>query len=178
MTISRMVLVGFMGAGKSTVGRRLARKLGWRFVDMDAAIESKLGASVTDIFERYGEGRFRAMEEKTAEELLGEERIVIASGGGWAARPGRLAGMPDGTASVWLEVHPEEALRRVGHEAGRRPLLDVGDPLSAARSLLEERVEQYEEADLRVDTTGHSVDDVTERILEILEEHELDHDAE
>lgn len=172
-----MVLVGFMGAGKSTVGRRLARKLGWRFVDMDSAIESELGASVTDIFERYGEGRFRDLEEKTAEELLGEDRIVIASGGGWAARSGRLAAMPDGTASVWLEVHPEEALRRVGHQAGRRPLLDVDDPLSAARRLLKERAEHYASADLKVDTTGRSVDDVTERILEILEGHEMDNDA-
>lgn len=173
-----MVLVGFMGAGKTTVGRHLARRLGWRFVDMDAAIESKLGASVTDIFERYGEGRFRDMEEKTADGLLGESRVVIASGGGWAARPGRLGRMPDGTASIWLEVHPEEALRRVGHEAGRRPLLEVGDPMTAARSLLEERAEHYARADLRVDTTGRSIDDVIERILEILEGHELDDNAE
>jgi shikimate kinase len=173
-----MVLVGFMGAGKTTVGRSLARHLGWRFVDMDAAIEGKVGASVTDIFERYGEGRFRDMEEKTAERLLSRDRVVIASGGGWAARPGRLGAMPDGTASVWLEVQPEEALRRVGSQAGRRPLLDVGDPLSAARSLLDERAEHYAGADVRVDTTGRSVDDVTERILEIFEEHELDHNAE
>lgn len=178
MTISRIVLVGFMGAGKTTVGRELARRLGWRFVDMDATIERNVGASVTDIFERYGEGRFRDMEEKTADGLLGESRVVIASGGGWAARPGRLARMPDGTATVWLEVDPDEVVRRVGHEVGRRPLLDVGDPVTAARSLLQERAEHYAGADLRVDTTGHSVDDVTEGILEILEEHELDDDAE
>lgn len=173
-----MVLVGFMGAGKTTVGRRLARRLGWRFADMDAVIEGELGASVTDIFERYGEGRFRDMEEKTAERLLREDGLIIASGGGWAARPGRLTEMPEGTTSVWLEVDPEEALRRVDREGGRRPLLDVPDPLSAVRSLLAERARHYAGADLRVDTTGRSVDDVTERVLAILEDYELNDDAE
>ncbi len=170
MPASRVVLVGFMGAGKTSVGRRLAGRLGWRFVDVDEAVERAAGVSVPEIFRRHGEARFRALEERTAAGIFEEDLVVVATGGGWGAHPGRLDTLPPGTVSVWLEVGAAEAVRRAAGRPGRRPLLDVDDPLEAARDLLRRRAPHYARATLRVDTEGHSVDDVTATILRILEE--------
>lgn len=172
--VSRIVLVGFMGAGKTSVGRALAERLDWLFADVDDAIEEEMDASVADIFERFGEGRFRDLEERKAMELLSGDEVVLATGGGWAARPGRLESLPAGTVSVWLEVGPREAVRRAEGQAGKRPLLDVGDPITTARELLSARARHYARATCRVDTEGRSVDDVTSRILEILGTHGLE----
>jgi shikimate kinase len=158
-----------MGSGKTSVGRRLAERLGWRFVDFDDEIESEAGARVAEIFARWGEPWFREVEERVAERLLGERRVVLGSGGGWAsAAPGRLRSLPPGTASFWLRVSPGEAIRRAGNSPGTRPLVDRSDPLRAATSLLEERAPRYGEAGWTVDTERCSVDDVTAGILEIL----------
>lgn len=170
--VRRVVLIGFMGAGKSAVGRRLADRLGWRFADLDEAVERRDGRSIPEIFEAEGEARFRELEAGAARELLHGEEVVVATGGGWAARPGRLDSLPAGSLSVWLEVGAREAVRRAAREPGRRPLLAGNDPVEAARELLERRRAHYAAADVRVDTGGRSVDDVTTRILEILEDHE------
>ena len=108
----RLVLVGFMGCGKSSVGRILARRLGWDFVDLDARVEKAEGRSVAAIFAESGEARFRVVEATEAEKALARDRVVLATGGGWAAQPGRLAALPEGTLSVWLRVSAEEAVRK------------------------------------------------------------------
>jgi len=167
-TLQRILLVGFMGSGKTSVGRALAQRLGWRFVDFDAAIEAEQGARIAEIFEREGEAHFRRLEARVAERLLSERDVVLGSGGGWAAAPGRLASVPPGTATFWLKVSPEEAVRRIGRQPGRRPLLDRPDALEEARRLLLERSPRYGEASWTVDTDGSAVEDVTARILEIL----------
>ncbi|HSH74355.1 MAG TPA: shikimate kinase [Longimicrobiales bacterium] len=174
----RVLLVGFMGSGKTSVGRELADRLGWRFVDFDEAVEAELGATVPEVFERQGEARFREVEARVAGRLLRERRVVLGSGGGWAAVPGRLADVPPGTAAFWLKVSPEEAIRRVGREPGKRPLLDRPDALDEARRLLGERSMLYAEAHWTVDTEGSAVEDVTARILEILAPEHLDSDLE
>jgi shikimate kinase len=167
--IRRVLLVGFMGAGKTTVGRSLAEVLGWSFVDFDDEIERRAGATVAQIFEGFGEARFREMEAEVALSLLGRTGVVLASGGGWAAEsPGMLGDVPEGTFVVWLDVGAEEAVRRAGGDARRRPLLEARDPVRRARDLLQRRAPRYAEADWRVDTEHSSVDDVTARILEIL----------
>ena len=167
--LERVLLVGFMGSGKTSVGRRLAQRLGWRFLDFDDEIEAETGEEVRDIFARRGEPSFRAVEARVAERLLAERAVVLGSGGGWAAAaPGRLAGVPAGTATFWLRVSPEEAVRRAGSQPGTRPLLDRPDALAAARGLLEERAPRYGEAHWTVDTDHSSVEDVTAGILEIL----------
>jgi shikimate kinase len=168
--LRRVLLVGFMGAGKSSSGRALATALRWRFVDFDDEIEAAAGATVAEIFERDGEGRFRALEAEAAERLLRQERVVLGSGGGWAAAPGRLGGVPPGTATVWLQVSPESAVRRASAEAGRRPLLAGPDPVARAAELLAERAPRYGAARWAVDTEGRTVEDVAARILEILTE--------
>ncbi len=166
--LRRVLLVGFMGAGKTSVGRRLAEGLGWRFVDFDDVVESRAGATVRQIFAERGEESFRALEDRVARDLLGRNHLVLGSGGGWAAVPGRLAALPPGTVSIWLRVPPAEALERTAAEPGRRPLLEVEDPLGEATRLLARRTACYAAADWVVDTSGRTVEDVSAQILQML----------
>lgn len=167
-SVHRILLVGFMGSGKSSVGPKLARSLGWRFVDVDERIEDLEGTPIPEIFQRRGERYFRAVEAGVVSDVLGLDRVVVATGGGWGAQPGRLAALPSGSVSIWLQVSAEEAIRRVESEPGRRPLLETEDPLKEARRLLAIRSPEYAEADAEVDTDERSPEDVTERILQIL----------
>ncbi len=158
-----------MGSGKTTVGRALAERLGWSFLDLDDLVEHWAGTTVEDIFRTWGEPRFRDMEEAVAGETLALERVVLAPGGGWAAAPERLASVPRGTLSVWLKVSPSEAVRRAaGGQGRRRPLLDVADPEARARELLEVRIPRYAEAHLHLDTDGASPADVADAILDYM----------
>jgi shikimate kinase len=166
--LERVLLVGFMGSGKTSVGRVLAARLGWAFVDFDQVIEAEAGTPVADIFAGHGEPHFRELEDRVARGLLARRGVVLGSGGGWAATPGRLGDVPPGTATFWLKVSPEEALRRVASEPGKRPLLAGADMLHKARELMEARASMYGEADWTVDTEGSSVEDVAAGVLEIL----------
>lgn len=178
MTLPRRVLlVGFMGSGKSSVGPLVARALGWAFHDFDEVLEAEEGRPVARIFAGSGEAWFREAEDRVARRLLALDGVVLASGGGWAAVAGRLRSLPVGTRSVWLKVTPEEAVRRAAGEAGSRPLLLVPDPLAEARRLLAERSPRYGECDLEVDTDGRSMEDVTARILEALAKDPVNHTA-
>lgn len=167
--LRRVLLVGFMGAGKSSVGAVVASALGWRFLDFDDVIEAEAGSTVREIFARRGEPYFRALEARVARELLARDEVVLGSGGGWAAVPGRLDDLPEGTETFWLRVSAEGALQRLRDQPGSRPLLDVADPLREASVLLERRSEAYRRARWAVDTEGRTVDDVSARILEILD---------
>jgi shikimate kinase len=158
-----------MGCGKSSVGRILARRLGWDFVDLDAQVEKAEGRSVAAIFAESGEAHFRAAEAREAVGALVRDRVVLAVGGGWAAQPGRLATLPEGTTSVWLRVSAEEAVRRSRPRSGTRPLLAGPDPLGTARELLSRRAPEYARAHLEVDTEGRTVEDVAARVLQLLE---------
>ncbi len=168
--IRRVLLVGFMGSGKSTVGPLVAEALSWRFVDFDDRIEQEEGRSVPRIFADEGEPYFRSVEEGVARALLEEADVVLGSGGGWAAVPGRLKALPPGTLSVWLRVSPEVAVARAG-SSGDRPLLTGPDPLATARRLLERRVSAYAEAQAEVDTDGRTPIDVSRTILALVERH-------
>ena len=164
----RVLLVGFMGSGKSSVGRAVARALGWRFVDFDDAVTAEEGRSVAEIFSELGEQHFRAAELRVGRRLLAEDHMVLASGGGWAAAPGRLDEVPDGTETIWLRVSAAEAVRRVSSEPGRRPLLAAENADEKAVRLLAEREPRYARAASVVDTDGRSVEDVTAGVLELL----------
>ena len=167
--VNRVVLVGFMGAGKTSVGRALAAQLGWRFFDLDHEIVSRSGRSIRDWFSDLGESAFRREEASVAQELLSEDEIVLATGGGWAAEQGRLSRLGASTLSIWLEVDAEESLRRVGSDFTERPLLSRDRGVQDARGLLESRRTAYALASLRVDTNHKSVEDVTSHIIENLE---------
>ena len=157
-----------MGSGKSTVGMDLAARLGWRFADADDVVKREQGMTIPDIFSQLGETRFRELEHDVTQTLLEQERVVVASGGGWSAVPGRLGELTADTATVWLRVSAEEAVRRAGNQPHSRPLLQAADVLRAARELLESRTPLYAEAAHEVDSEGFSVEDVSTRVLELL----------
>jgi shikimate kinase len=115
----RIVLVGFMAAGKTTAGRRLADRLGWRFVDFDAALERRTGLAPGTLIREHGEARLRREEARLTDELAGCRRTVLAPGGGWITQPELVARLGPGTALVWLRLPAAEAVRRA--EAERAP---------------------------------------------------------
>jgi shikimate kinase len=164
----RVLLLGFMGAGKSTVGPLLADALGWSFLDGDAELVRRSGVSVAEWFRRQGEAEFRREEARLTAELCLCDRLVLAPGGGWAACEGALTSLPPATATVWLRVSPEEAVRRVGAAGEARPLLAGPDPLAAARALLSHRTPAYARADFTIDVDGRTPAELTTEILEWL----------
>jgi shikimate kinase len=164
----RILLVGFMGSGKTLVGQALARRLGWAFRDFDHEIRSRVGLPIPEIFRQHGEAHFRDMEREVGAKLLREEEVVLASGGGWPIGPGRLDDLPAGTVSVWLKVTAEEALRRVKEEGPTRPLLAVADPVARARELLREREVQYRRADFSLDASAGDPEELASRIAEMI----------
>jgi shikimate kinase len=154
--LTRVVLLGFMGAGKSTVGPILARRLAWEFVDLDTEIEEFAGLSIPEIFSSGGEAAFRKVEAEATARFIGRERLVLAPGGGWPTNEQVTERGAAGTATVWLRVSPEAVLRRLGSRRDGRPLLAVADPDAAVRRLLAERQPFYQAADLTVDTDGRT----------------------
>lgn len=151
--IRRVLLIGFMGSGKSSVGRALARQLGWSFRDFDAAVEAEVGQPVPRIFRERGEAFFREVEGRIGRRLLELDRVVLASGGGWPVRERRMERLPAGTLSVWLRISPEEAVERVRDGDGpERPLLAGPDPVGRARELLRARKPAYSKASLVLDS--------------------------
>ncbi len=157
-----------MGSGKSAVGRRLARGLEWRFIDMDREVVREAGRSIAAIFRSEGEEGFRAREAAVGERLQRLSGVVISSGGGWACVPGRLESLAPGTLSVWLRVSAGEAWRRLEGSRVRRPLLEVDDPLGRIRVLLEEREPHYREALWHLDTDGRTARVIAEEIRDRL----------
>ncbi len=162
--ILRVVLVGFMGAGKSAVGRRLARLMGWRFADMDREIVARERRSVARIFQEEGEAFFRHVEHQTALALLQEDGIVVSSGGGWPCREDRLESLDQVTLAIWLMVSAEAAVERISASRTRRPLLEVADPLVRARALLEVREPYYALAHWHIRTEGRSSSSIAREI--------------
>jgi shikimate kinase len=127
---------------------------------MDREITAEAGRSVAAIFRAEGENGFRRREQLVGERLQRVDRVVISSGGGWPCVPGRLEGLAPGTLTIWLQVSPDEALRRISRSRTRRPLLEVEDPAAAARELLAGREEFYGRADWAVETDGRTPTEV------------------
>jgi shikimate kinase len=165
-----VILVGFMGAGKSTVGRLLARRLGRCFVETDAMITAREGRSIPEIFAERGEPHFRQLEAEALDALADKRDHVIATGGGFPCGPGameRLLGL--GTV-VWLAADFNAAYARA-NRAGGRPML-AGRSTEAAAGLYRTRQEAYRQAHLSIDTTHLTVDEVVGRIVRHLRERE------
>lgn len=162
-----LVLIGLMGAGKTSIGRRLAGRLGLPFRDADTEIEQAAGCTVAELFERYGEPEFRAGERRVIRRLLSAEPIVLATGGGAFLDPETRAAIRAEGTSVWLRCTVSTLVRRV---AGRthRPLLNRGDPAEILERLMQVRYPVYAEADLVVDCGEESPDTTTAHVLDAL----------
>ena len=145
-----VVLVGMMGAGKSSIGRRLAQRLGVGFVDADAEIEAAAGMTIAEIFATYGEPYFRSGEQRVIARLLESGPQVLATGGGAFMNPETRRGIRQKGVSVWLKAEFEVLMRRVKRRAtADRPMLH-GDPAQRIRHLMDERYPVYAEADVTV----------------------------
>lgn len=160
----RIVLVGLPGAGKSSVGRKLADRLGWAFVDPDAEVARGAGLDIAAIFQTHGEPVFRELERRSVDRALARERVVIAPGGGWAAQPGAWDSLPDDTVVVWLQVSPAEAALRLGQDEVVRPLLAHEDMVSRLAQLEGERTLSYARAHVVVVTDGSTPEAVAEEV--------------
>jgi shikimate kinase len=163
-SIHNLALIGFMGTGKSVVGRVVADLLHFTFLDTDHVIEARAGKAISQIFAQDGEPAFRELERRIVEELTRRERTVIATGGGLPADPGNMASLKSHALVVCLWASPEAIYERVrGHD--HRPLLNEPDPLGRIRALLAAREPHYRQADVLVNTEMRSVREVAQHVI-------------
>jgi shikimate kinase len=166
-----VVLVGFMGSGKSSVGREVARRARVEFVDVDERIEGEAGKAIPELFAEEGEPAFREREKAALREALSVPGRVVATGGGAFMDEGNRRRLKAYAPVVYLEASPEAVLARLSGDS-ERPLLRGGDRERIVRELLARRVQGYREADCMVPTDGRTVSDVAERVMELLQKKE------
>jgi len=164
-----VVLVGFMGSGKSSVGRKLARRFRAPFVDVDERIESATGRRIRDLFDKEGEPAFRVREKVALRDILSVKGCVIATGGGAFADEENRVLLRSYAPVVYLEAAVETLLERLGGDLGR-PLLRGGDREEVVRELLSRRLPGYRTADVTVRTDGRTVEDVAGQVADWIEQ--------
>ena len=164
-----IALLGLRGAGKTTVGRRLARRLRIPFVELDRRIETAARLSLAELFSLHGEGYYRRLEREVLDQVL-EERpaAVLATGGGIVTSPETFARLRASARTVWLRASPEDHWERVVRQGDRRPMADHPQAMTDLRALLAAREPLYAAADLTVDTSRVSPDTIVEEICERL----------
>ena len=160
-----LVLVGMMGAGKTTVGRRLAARLNRRFLDSDDEVEKAAGMTIPEIFTQRGEADFRAGETRVISRVLREADIVLATGGGAFINPETREAIKAGAVSVWIKADTDLLFARVSRRANR-PLLKTADPRKTLQDLIDVRYPVYAEADVTVVSRDVPQDAVAEEIVE------------
>jgi len=164
-----IVLVGLMGAGKSTIGRRLATTLGVTFIDSDNEIVEAAGCSIGDIFEAYGEAIFRDLEQRVLLRLVSSEPCIIATGGGAFINPTIRSAIKEKAISVWLKADLNVLLERVSRR-DTRPLLKTGDKGTILSKLMDERYPIYSEADITIDSNAGLHEAVVDTIMAALQQ--------
>jgi shikimate kinase len=162
--IHNLALIGFMGTGKSSVGRMVAAQLHFDFIDTDEVIEARTGKTVSEIFAQDGEAAFRQIERDLVGELSQRRRTVFSTGGGLAANEENLGKLKQTSLVVCLWATPETIWERVRHQT-HRPLLRESDPLGRIRRLLAERDPYYRRADVLVSTEMRSTKEVAQQVL-------------
>ena len=164
--LPNLVLIGFMGSGKSSVGRRLSGLTGHRFVDLDELITQSDGRSISEIFSQRGESYFRDLEQRALGDLVGVCGIVLSTGGGLVLRPANRETLKRIGIVAWLDADPDILFERA-MRSGRRPLLQTDDPKGTFDELLGVRRNLYEmAADFRVDSSRLSHDEAAQTLLE------------
>ena len=162
--LRNLTLIGFMGTGKSSVGRLVADQLHFTFLDTDAVIEARAGASIEDIFKQHGEPVFREWESRIVAELTRRNKTVISTGGGLPANETNLASLKTHSLVVCLWASPDKILQRVRNQT-HRPLLKDPDPPGRIRQLLSAREPFYRQADILVNTEFRSLREVAQQVL-------------
>jgi shikimate kinase len=161
-----VILIGLPGAGKSTVGKLVAARLGTECVDIDAFVVRRAQMEITQIFAQHGEARFRVLEAEQMAKVLGGPPVVVVTGGGWAAQPGALATARESGYLVYLRALAGTAAGRARADLSR-PLLAGADPLEQMRQLLREREPFYTQAQWEISVEGKSPDTVAEELAQV-----------
>lgn len=170
---SSIALIGFMGVGKTDVGKALAEKLNKKFVEMDALIEQKAGKSIPDVFQQDGEIAFRELEIEVAKEVSQGKNQVIACGGGVVLNKINIDRLKKGAVLVYLTASPEVILKRISSGGEERPLLKTDDKAAVVQEMLSFRKPFYERAaDITIDTSQLDINAVAEQIITKTEENE------
>jgi len=158
-----IALLGLRGAGKTTIGKQLARRLHVRFVELDRRIEKAADMSLAELFSLYGEDYYRRLERETLAEVLAEKRpMVLATGGGIVESPDTYALLKKSAVTVWLRAEPEDHWNRVVSQGDRRPMANHPQAMADLRALLTAREPLYAGAEHRVDTSGRAVKDIVD----------------
>jgi XRE family aerobic/anaerobic benzoate catabolism transcriptional regulator len=162
-----IALIGLRGAGKSTLGKLLAKKIGWSFVELNKEIEAQNGLSVAEIIALYGQEGFHRMEQSALAQLLArKELMVLATGGGIVSEPVTFDLILSSFYTVWLKAEPEEHMARVRRQGDLRPMADDRSAMSELRTILLSREPLYARASATVDTAGLMIDDAAARLIE------------
>ena len=161
-----IALIGLRGAGKSTVGKNVAEKLGRPFVELDALIEEEAGLGLAEIFALHGESYYRRLERDVLSQLVAAERdTVLATGGSLATERPTFELLKESAVTIWLKAKPEQHLERVKAQGDRRPMAGRADPLAELGTLLKDREPLYGEAEIVVDTSALTSQQVADEIL-------------
>ncbi len=168
-----LVLVGMMGAGKSSIGWRLAKKLGIPFNDSDQEVERAAGCTVADIFETWGEKAFKDAERRVVKRLLGEDVQIISTGDGAFIDPETRELIKQNAISLWLRADPDILFERVTRR-DTRPILFEGDPRKILEEMVDKRYPIYGEADLIVDSNDDAHEATVNRLMQVLKDHIYD----
>ncbi len=164
-----VTLTGFMGTGKTAVGKRLAKRLGWRFVDVDQLIEATARRSIRQIFDERGEAVFRRLERRVISRVIHGDQQIIATGGGAFVDAQNRTRLRASGPVICLTARPRTILSRVGPRIESRPLLRrIANPLLKIKALLRQRANAYAQADLTIDTSDLAVEEVVERVWQKL----------
>jgi XRE family aerobic/anaerobic benzoate catabolism transcriptional regulator len=167
MSFAGIALIGLRGAGKSTLGKRLAKQIGWNFVELNKEIEAQNGLSVAEIIALYGQEGFRRMEQAALTQLLSRrELMVLATGGGIVSEPLTFDLILSSFYTIWLKAAPEEHMARVRKQGDLRPMADDRSAMAELRNILVSREPLYARASAVVDTAGLSVDAAAARLTE------------
>jgi XRE family aerobic/anaerobic benzoate catabolism transcriptional regulator len=162
-----IALIGLRGAGKSTLGKMLAKKIGWNFVELNKEIERENGLSVAEIINLYGQEGFRRMEQSALQHLLSRNELtVLATGGGIVSEPLTFDLILSSFYTIWLKAEPEEHMARVRRQGDLRPMADDRSAMAELRNILLSREPLYSRAAAVVDTAGLSVDAAAARLIE------------
>lgn len=162
-----IILLGFMGTGKTSIAKKIAVDFGMQFIEMDSIIEEREGITINEIFSTKGEPYFRMIEASVVKELSDKKGLVISAGGGVVLNPDNISELQKNGILICLNATPEEIYNRIKDQT-HRPLLKVKDPLVRIKELLEYRKPYYDKIALQIDTTGKDIEEVVNEVKDFI----------